>query len=55
MTIRTLDVKKFLVCSTGEEVIVPVPDDVYEVAVELCEEKQESSDETWTVVAELNT
>lgn len=56
MAIRELDVKRFLVCSTGEEVIVPKPDDSYEAAVDLCTERQvhDDTDETWSVVAELN-
>jgi len=57
MTIIKLDVKQFLVCSTGEEVDFPVPKDSLEAAIKMRDEnnEDEDSDETWSIVATINT
>lgn len=50
----TLNVERFLVCSTGEEVEIPEPADSLEAAIKLRDEKQAGDeDETWEIVAEV--
>ena len=50
----TLNIERFLVCSTGEEVVIPEPADSLEAAVKLRDEKQAyDDDETWEIVAEV--
>ncbi len=51
-----LDVKRFLVCSTGEEVEFPLPEDSLEAAKTLCGimQAEEKNSETWHIVAELS-
>lgn len=50
----TLNVKRFLVCSTGEEVKIPEPEDSLEAAIKLRDEKQAGDEyETWEIVAEI--
>ena len=50
----TLNIERFLVCSTGEEVEIPEPADSLEVAIKLRDERQAGDeDETWEIVAEV--
>lgn len=50
----TLNIERFLVCSTGEEVEIPEPADSLEAAIKLRDEKQAGDeDETWEIVAEV--
>ncbi len=50
----TLNIERFLVCSTGEEVEIPEPADSLEVAIKLRDEKQAGDeDEHWSIVAEI--
>lgn len=50
----TLTVKRFLVCSTGEQVEIPEPSDSLDAAIKLRDEKQaDDEDETWEIVAEV--
>ncbi len=50
-----LNVEQFLVCSTGEEVEVPEPQDSLEAAIKLRDEKQaaEENGEDWGICAVL--
>lgn len=51
-----LNVERFLVCSTGEEVEFPEPQDSLEAAIKLRDEKQAADlYETWEIVAEIAT
>jgi hypothetical protein len=53
-TEMTLSIKRFLVCSTGEEVLIPEPKNSLEAAISLRDEKQaEDMDEQWEIVAEV--
>ena len=50
----TLNIHRFLVCSTGEEVEVPEPADSLEAAIKLRDERQIADrDEHWEIVAEI--
>lgn len=50
----TLNVERFLVCSTGEEVKIPEPPDSLSAAIALRDVMQEDDDdETWEIVAEI--
>ena len=50
----TLNINRFLVCSTGEEVEIPEPADSLEAAIKLRDEKQSADrDEQWEIVAEV--
>ena len=50
----TLNIERFLVCSTGEEVEIPEPADSLEAAIKLRDEKQAGDEnETWKIVAEV--
>ena len=49
-----LNVGRFLICSTGEEIKIPDPADSYEVAIKLRDNlNADDEDETWEVVAEV--
>lgn len=51
-----LNIERFLVCSTGEEVEIPEPADSLEAAIKLRDEKQAGDEyETWEIVAEVAT
>lgn len=50
----TLNVEKFFVCSTGEDVKIPEPPDNLNAAIALRDALQEiDDDETWEIVAEI--
>lgn len=50
----TLNVERFLVCSTGEDVRIPEPPDSLSAAIALRDVMQEDdNDETWEIVAEV--
>jgi hypothetical protein len=47
----TLNVRKFLVCSTGEDVLVPDPNDL-DTALQMCEQCNSADEyEEWDVFA----
>ena len=49
-----LNVERFLVCSTGEDVRIPEPQDSLSAAIALRDMMQEDdNDETWEIVAEV--
>ena len=53
-TEMTLNIERFLVCSTGEEVLIPEPANSIEAAIKLRDEKQADDEyETWEIVAEV--
>ena len=50
-----LKVKRFLVCSTGEDIEFPEPETSLDAAIYLRDELQASDDqETWSIVAEID-
>lgn len=50
--LMTLNIERFLVCSTGEEMEIPEPADSLEAAIKLRDEKQAVDEyETWEIVA----
>lgn len=50
----TLNIERFVVCSTGEEVEIPEPQDSLEAAIKLRDEKQAADEfEFWEIVAEI--
>lgn len=49
-----LKVRKFLVCSTGEDVLLVDPPHSLDAAIELRDQRQaEDEIETWSIVAEI--
>lgn len=50
----TLNIERFVVCSTGEEMEIPEPADSLEAAIKLRDDKQAGDEyETWEIVAEV--
>ncbi len=50
-----LNVKRFLICSTGEETVIAHDPQSLELAKKVRDEKQENDiDETWSIVAEID-
>ncbi|MBV1929807.1 MAG: hypothetical protein KUG81_09900 [Gammaproteobacteria bacterium] len=50
-----LKVKRFLVCSTGENMVFPEPETNLEAAIKLRDERQANDDqETWEIIAEID-
>lgn len=50
----TLNVERFLVCSTGEEIEIPEPADSLEAAIELCNIRNAADEnEVWEIMAEV--
>jgi hypothetical protein len=56
MAIIELNVKRFLVCSTGEDVDFPEPEDSLEAAIAMRDKnnEDEDNDEGWDIVAEVD-
>ena len=53
-TEMTLNIERFLVCSTGEEMLIPEPANSLEAAKKLRDEKQAGDEyETWDILAEI--
>lgn len=49
-----LNVERFLVCSTDEEIYIPDPEDSLDAAIKLRDEKlAEDEDAYWEIVAEI--
>lgn len=50
----TLNIERFLVCSTDEEVCIPEPEDSLEAAIKLRDEKlRDDEGAYWEIVAEV--